>query len=93
MDYMLIFEDLLSSIKNSKLNYEVQKTLTKIYSDKKLLENINKYKITKDEKIRKEIYSNENYMKYKHLENEVNMLILKLNKIFKELKEDDYENN
>ena len=38
------------------------------------------------------IYNNKKFMRYKRLENETNILIMKLNKIFKELG-DAYENN
>ena len=40
----------------------------------------------------KEIYNNENFARYKRLENETNLLIMKLNKIFKE-SSDINENN
>ena len=53
---------------------------------------INKYKEAEDETIKKEIYNNEKFMRYKRLENETNLLIMKLNKIFKEIGERD-ENN
>ena len=77
MDYNLIYQELILDIKNSKLN--------DIYNDKKLITNINKYKDTLDENIKKEIYNNEKFMRYKRLENETNLLIMKLNKIFKEI--------
>ena len=84
MDYNLIYQELLSDIKNSKLSFDIKESLKDIYNDKNLIELINKYKETGDETIKKEIYNNEKFMKYKRLENETNLLIMKLNKIFKE---------
>lgn len=88
MKYMITYQELLLDINNSNLKFAIDRVLTDIYKDKRLIESINKYKETLDEKIRDEIYNNESFVKYKKLENEVNMLILKLNKIFKELEVD-----
>ena len=85
MDYNLIYQELILDIKNSKLTYNIKKSLNDIYNDKKLITNINKYKDTLDENIKKEIYNNEKFMRYKRLEKETNLLIMKLNKIFKEI--------
>ena len=92
MDYNLIYQELLSDIKNSKLSFNIKESLNDIHNDKELIKLINKYKETRDETIKKEIYNNEKFMKYKRLENETNLLIMKLNKIFKE-SSDIYENN
>lgn len=92
MDYNLIYEELLLDIKNSNLAFNIKKSLNDIYDDKELIELINKYKETGDETLKKEIYNNEKFMEYKRLENETNLLIMKLNKIFKEIG-DSNENN
>ena len=92
MDYNLIYQELLLDIKNSKLAFNIRKSLNDIYNDKDLISLINKYKETGNETIKKEIYNNEKFMRYKRLENETNLLIMKLNKIFKEIGERD-ENN
>ena len=92
MDYNLIYQELLLDIKNSKLAFNIKKSLNDIYDDKELIELINKYKETGDETLKKEIYNNETFMEYKRLENETNLLIMKLNKIFKEIG-DSNENN
>ena len=92
MDYNLIYQELLLDIKNSKLAFNIKKSLNDIYDDKELIELINKYKETGDETLKKEIYNNEKFMEYKRLENETNLLIMKLNKIFKE-SSDINENN
>ncbi len=88
MKYMLTYQELLLDINNSNIKFAIDRVLTDIYKDKRLVESINKYKETLDEKTKDEIYENENFVKYKKLENEANMLILKLNKIFKELEVD-----
>ena len=84
MDYNLIYQELLLDIKNSNLAFNIRKSLNDIYNDKDLISLINKYKEAEDETIKKEIYNNEKFMRYKRLENETNLLIMKLNKIFKE---------
>ena len=84
MSYNLIYQELLSMIKRSEISFEIKKSLKDVYSDKELIEKINKYKETEDETLKKEIYNNEKFIHYKRLENELNLLILKLNNIFKE---------
>lgn len=92
MDYNLIYQELLLDMKNSNLAFNIRKSLNDIYNDKDLISLINKYKEAEDETIKKEIYNNEKFMRYKRLEKETNLLIMKLNKIFKEIGERD-ENN
>ena len=84
MSYNLVYQELLSMIKRSEISFEIKKSLEDVYSDKELIEKINKYKETQDETLKKEIYNNEKFIHYKRLENELNLLILKLNNIFKE---------
>ena len=84
MSYNLVYQELLSMIKRSEISFEIKKSLKDVYSDKELIEKINKYKETEDETLKKEIYNNEKFIHYKRLENELNLLILKLNNIFKE---------
>lgn len=92
MNYNLIYAELLLDIKNSNLAFNIRKSLNDIYNDKDLINLINRYKETGDEIFRKEIYSNEKFIRYKKLENETNLLIMKLNKIFKEIG-DEFANN
>lgn len=49
-----------------------------IKEDKELLDLISKYKITRNEEIKNKIISNQLYLEYKHYENEVNFIILKI---------------
>ena len=92
MDYNVIYRELLLDIKNSKLAFNIKESLNDIYNDKDLIDFINKYKETRDENIKKEIYNNEKFIRYKKLENETNLLIMKLNKIFREVSDSNESN-
>ncbi|HIT37763.1 MAG TPA: hypothetical protein IAB59_04750 [Candidatus Onthousia faecipullorum] len=92
MDYNVIYRELLLDIKNSKLAFNIKESLNDIYNDKDLIDFINKYKETRDETIKKEIYNNEKFIRYKKLENETNLLIMKLNKIFREVSDSNESN-
>lgn len=84
MNYNLVYQELLSMIKESEISFKIKKSLEDLYNDKALIEKINNYKETQDETLKKEIYNSEKFIRYKRLENELNLLILKLNSIFKE---------
>ncbi len=92
MDYNVIYRELLLDIKNSKLAFNIKESLNDIYNDKDLIDFINKYKETRDDTIKKEIYNNEKFIRYKKLENETNLLIMKLNKIFREVSDSNESN-
>ena len=92
MDYNVIYRELLLDIKNSKLAFNIKESLNDIYNDKDLIDFINEYKETRDETIKKEIYNNEKFIRYKKLENETNLLIMKLNKIFREVSDSNESN-
>ena len=92
MDYNVIYRELLLDIKNSKLAFNIKESLNDIYNDKDFIDFINKYKETRDEPIKKEIYNNEKFIRYKKLENETNLLIMKLNKIFREVSDSNESN-
>ena len=67
--------------------YEMGSYLPRItYSDKELIKLIELYHKNNSDSIRLSIYNNEKFKKYKTLENEFNMLILELNKIFLNLR-------
>lgn len=82
-DILDAYYELLSKIKKSSLVKDVIVCREKINHNKKLCADIKRYYDIKDPKLRLEILKNEDMMEYKKLENEVNILILRLNKIFK----------
>ena len=71
--------DNLSLFKDLKEAYE------EVNNNKELVSKIEKYNITKDNSLRLEIYNYEEIKKYKKLENEVNLLILKINNKLKRI--------
>ena len=79
----LAYQELLLAIKNSKLLYELTKAKEIIYKNPSLMADIKLYHLTKDENLRLNIYNNKEYKNYKKLENEFNLLILKINQILK----------
>lgn len=69
-------------------NSNIQKELelkNKLMSNKDLLNKIEKLKIldiysTEYKELKKEIFNNKDFCEYKHLENEINLMILEINK-------------
>ena len=57
-----------------------------INNDKELINLINLYKDKPNIQLKYQIYENNNYKKYKELENEIKFLILDINKHLKEIK-------
>ncbi len=73
-----------------KIKFEIKEALTDIYEDEELVAKIDKYHNTYNKKeLRKEIYSDEKYQRYKQLENRLNFLILSCNKYLGEIKDED----
>ncbi len=71
--------DETNEVKNIKvLNKEISK-------DKELLNDIKEYNLTKNEKIKEKILSNELFNKYKDNEIELNLLIMKINSELKKI--------
>lgn len=89
MEVMICYQELLSLINNSELANQLRQAFSIISEDDELVSLINKYHNTKDDDIRNEIYNNDKFIKYKKLENEVNLLVLRFNSIFKELRNED----
>ena len=85
MSYLECYQELLLMINNSCLAFSVKEKLDKINSDLELVEKIEKYHEICDDKVKLDIYNNKDFIEYKRLETEVNLLSLKLNKIFKGL--------
>lgn len=71
--------DETNEVKNIKrLNKEISK-------DKELLNTIKEYNLTKNEKLKEKILSNELFNKYKDNEIELNLLIMKINSELKKI--------
>ena len=72
-------------IDNSSVMKEYLKSRDKVMNNKELVELISKYHTTLDENIKSEIIKNSDFREYKKHENDVNFLILEINKILKEI--------
>ena len=77
--------ELKEELDNTKEVKELKTINNEIMKDNELLENIKRYNETQDEKIRERIINNKLFREYKHNENEVNFLILEINKKLKEI--------
>lgn len=84
-----IYQELIYMIDNSIIKKEIKECLDDIYKDDELVNKIKRYHETYDEVLRKEIYSNNKYIKYKTLENRLNLLILSCNKYLGEIKDEN----
>ncbi|MBD9098148.1 hypothetical protein EGP98_00880 [bacterium] len=84
-----IYQELVYIIDNSIIKKEIKECLDDIYKDDELVNKIKRYHETYDEVLRKEIYSNNKYIKYKTLENRLNLLILSCNKYLGEIKDEN----
>lgn len=72
-------------IDNSDIVKELKSLTNDIYNDKELMSLIEEYKINNREDIKNKILSNDKYSRYKHLENEVNFMILNIRSKLKNL--------
>ena len=61
----------------------------KVLDDDKLMEQIKLYKTSFNNNLKKEIINNSSYREYLKCENDVNFLILEINKILKEIVKKD----
>ena len=84
-----IYQELIYMIDNSIIKKEINECLDDIYKDDELVNKIKRYHETYDEVLRKEIYNNNKYIKYKTLENRLNLLILSCNKYLGEIKDEN----
>ena len=83
------YYELIDMLDDSKIKFEIKEALADIYKDKELVAKIDKYHNTYNEELRKEIYNDEKYQRYKQLENRLNFLILSCNKYLGEIKDED----
>ena len=89
MNIMICYQELLDMLDYSSLSLELSNVLREIKKDKELMKQIEQYHSTKEEKIRKNVYQNQKYIHYKKLENRLNKLILQINLILGELKDEN----
>lgn len=85
-------EELLKELEELKLRLdnldqvkELKKYSKKLQKDLKLLDDIKLYKDTNNERIKEAIINNQEYRDYKKCENEINFLILEINKRLKRI--------
>ncbi len=84
-----VYQELIYMIDNSIIKKEIKNSLDDIYNDAELVDKIKIYHKTYDDNLRKEIYNNYKYKKYKKLENRLNFLIISCNKYLGEIKDEN----
>lgn len=85
LDLIEKVEKLKNELDNSELIKEIKKLNEEISNDKELLENIKIYQKTKSLEVKEKIFQNENYIHYKQLENEINLVILQIKSSLKSI--------
>ena len=83
------YQELIYMIDNSTIKKEIENSLDDIYNDVELVNKIKTYHGTYNNNLRKEIYNNNKYKRYKQLENRLNLLIFSCNKCLGEIKDED----
>ena len=85
-------EELIEKIENVKTNLDKTEQVKKIKrlnkelsNNKELLNKIERYNITQDEKLHQEIINNKFFREYKLSENEINYIILEINSRLKRI--------
>lgn len=78
-------DNLIKQIDNEKCVKNIKKLNKEVFKDKELIDLVTKYNLTKDIKIKKELFSNQKFQLYKEMETEVNLLIMKINSKLKEI--------
>ena len=82
-------DNLKLALDETKTIQEIKRLTKKISKNKELLELIEKYNYTQDERIKDKIISNEEFMEYKQQETELNLLILEINQELKKITKKD----
>ena len=82
-------DNLKLALDETKTIQEIKRLTKKISKNKELLELIEKYNYTQDERIKEKIISNEEFMEYKQQETELNLLILEINQELKKITKKD----
>ncbi len=83
------YQELIYMIDNSTIKKEIENSLDDIYNDVELVNKIKTYHENYNKNLRKEIYNNNKYKRYKQLENRLNLLIFSCNKCLGEIKDED----
>jgi len=78
-------EKLKICLENETTIIEIKEVLKKINNDKELIDLIEEYKHKPKDELKYQIYNNENYRRYKELENDINIVILQINNKLKEI--------
>lgn len=78
-------DNLKKSISELEKVKEIKELNKEIIKDKELLNKIEEYNRTQDEKLKQEIINNELFKKYKVLETDINVLILEINSKLKQI--------
>ena len=85
-------EELIEKIENVKTNLEkseqvknIKRLNKELSNNKELLNKIERYNITQDEKLHQEIINNKFFREYKLSENEINYIILEINSRLKSI--------
>lgn len=82
-------DNLKQTLDDTETIKEIKRLTKKINKNKELLELIEKYNYTQDERIKEKIISNEEFREYKHQETELNLLILEINQELKKITKKD----
>ncbi len=77
--------ELKEELNNTKEIKELKEINNSIMKDQELLNNIKKYNETQDNNIKERIINHKLFREYKHKENELNFIILEINKKLKEI--------
>ncbi len=78
-------DNLKTSLNNEEVIIRINKLNKEVEKEKDLLNLINEYKLNNKESIKKEIYNNELFKKYKESETDLNLLIMSINTKLKEI--------
>ena len=78
-------DDLKKALDETSVIKELKEYNKKIQNEKDLLEKINKYQLTMNERIKEEIINNILFREYKKKETNVNLLIMDINQRLKKI--------
>lgn len=82
--YQMI-DNLKNSLDNESCIKDLVASISKIKDNEELVDKIKKYNTNYSEELKKEIFKYEEIVSYKHLETEVNFLILEIRKELKKI--------